>query len=126
MAAEDEPQITVHGVHELVALDKVLREAKFSEQPYDSAIAGSPIVAELARRTRAALQQGVPTSGAADEVQPGQREWTISLGTARRARLWSDWSQHEKRGYVRDLLSPYDVSDASVDRFINEVEGSPK
>lgn len=83
-------------------------------------------MAELARRTRAALQQRFPASGAEYEVQPGQREWTISLGTARRARPWSDWSQHEKEGYVRDLLSAYDVSDANIDRFIREVEGSPR
>lgn len=125
VAAEDEPQIAVRGVNELIALDKVLREAKFSEEPQDHTIAGSPIVAKLARRTRAALQQRFPTSEVEYEVQPGRREWMISVRTARRAHLWQDWSRHEKESHVRDLLSPYDVSDANIERFIDEVDGPP-
>lgn len=126
MADEQVPQITVRGEAELAALDKVLREAKFAENPEDGAIAGSPIVADLARRTRAALRRMYPERPGENEIGPGRREWNVSLSTAARkaVRVWTDWGRNRRHSYVRDLLSPYDVSETNVERFVREAEES--
>lgn len=124
-ADEAVPLVTIRGESELAALDKVLREAKFSENPHDPAIAGSSIVADLARRTRAASQRSYRARPGENEIGPGRREWNISLTAARRAvGVWTDWGPDGREKYVRDLLSPYDVSGANVERFIREAEES--
>lgn len=120
------PTVVITDPAELVALDKVLREAKFSDSPNDPVVAASPIVADLARRVRAALD--VRTFGVADRpdredmIGPTWREWTVSVREARKLTAWHSWDQEAKALVARDLLSPFGVSDESVLQFIQEVD----
>lgn len=120
------PALVITDFVELVALDKVLREAKFSDSPNDPVIAASPIVADLARRVRAA--HDLRTIGLADRpdredmIGPTWREWTLSVREARKLTDWHSWDQEAKARVARDLLSPFGVSDERVLQFINEVD----
>lgn len=120
------PAVVITDLTELVALDKVLREAKFSDSPNDPVIAASPIVADLARRVRAA--HDLRTFGLADRpdpehmIGPSWREWAVSVRRARELTDWHSWDQVAKARVARDLLSPFGVSDESLLLFVNEVD----
>jgi hypothetical protein len=120
--------VSVDDLAGLIALDKALREAKFNPAPVDEAVAASPIVADLSRRVRAAIN--VRTFGTPDPfdredmIQPGRREWTVSVRAARRLRTWSTWTLEQKGEVAKDLLSPFGVSDENLVLFVNEVDSS--
>ncbi|MGH9225990.1 MAG: hypothetical protein ACRD2W_19875 [Acidimicrobiales bacterium] len=103
--------MSVDDLAGLVALDKVLREAKFNPSPVDGAIAASPIVADLSRRVRAAVNVRTfgksEPEGREDLIEPGWREWAVSVEAARRLKLWSSWTREKKAEVARDLLSPF-------------------
>lgn len=68
MDGSDPAILVVDDLADLVALDKALREAKFSSAPTDMAVAASPLVADLSRRVRAALHaQTLGTSAPPDK-----------------------------------------------------------
>lgn len=116
--------VTVNVLAQLVALDKVLREAKFTAAPVDETVAASPLVADLARRVRSALNvrmYGTPEPpDREDMIQPTWREWTVAVTTARRLNAW------RKSSRARDLLSPFGISDQSLDLFLDEVDSGER
>lgn len=128
MGGSEEARLSVDDLAELVALDKVLREAKFNPSPVDGAIAASPIVADLSRRVRAAVN--VRTFGTAepvdreDMIEPGWREWVVSVQAAHRLKSWSTWTREKKAEVARDLLSPFGLSDENLGLFVDEVDSS--
>ena len=118
--------VNVDDLAGLAALDKVLREAKFNPSPVDAAIAASPIVADLARKVRAAVNvrtfgESEP-AGREDMIEPGWREWDVSLAAARRLGSWSSWGRGKQAEVARDLLSPFGVSDENLEVFLDEVD----
>ena len=127
MSGSDQASVSVDDLAGLVALDKVLREAKFNPSPVDGAIAASPIVADLSRRVRDAVN--VRTFGTAsldreDMIEPGWREWVVSVQAAHRLMSWSTWTREKKAEVARDLLSPFGVSDENLGLFLDEVDSS--
>lgn len=118
--------VQVDDLAELVALDKVLREAKFGTAPVDATIAASPIVADLSRRVRDAIN--VQTYGAPnpvdreDMIRPEWREWAASVQAANRLTSWHAWTYETKTEVARDLLSPFGLSDQILALFIDEVD----
>lgn len=128
MSGSDQTSVNVDDLAGLVALDKALREAKFNPSPVDGAIAASPIVADLSRKVRAAVNArrvGTPEpSHREDMIQPGWREWAVSVQAARRLKSWSKWTREKKAEVARDLLSPFGVSEEHLVLFLNEVDSS--
>ena len=128
MDDSDSTAVNLDDLAGLVALDKALREAKFNPSPVDGAIAASPIIADLARKVRAAINVrtfGTPEpSDRADMIQPGWREWTVSVQTAHRLKSWTTWSSEKRVEVARDLLSPFGVTDENLGRFVHEVDSS--
>lgn len=126
MSSSDSTDVIVDDLAQLVALDKALREAKFNVAPVDQTVAASPIIADLSRRVRSALSvriYGTPEPpNREDMIQPTWREWSVAVQTARRLKVWPTWSPERKTEMAKDLLSPFGVSDQSLQMFVHEVD----
>lgn len=120
----------VDDPNELLALQRVFREAKFCTEPDDLEISDSPIVAGLFQRLMDAL---IASEMARDGERARQRwmqwlaidesrdEWQAAIRRARAEDRWPDFSNDERISYVELLLSPFTLSTDLVDRFIHTV-----
>ena len=115
--------LIIDDLSELIALDKALREAKFSDAPEDPAVAASPIVASLSRRVDDAIGSRVP-GHSKTMVEPGRREWIVSLRTAIGMVHWSTWSTDKQALVAVDLLRPYGVSEENLALFLSQVDAA--
>lgn len=118
------------GYFELLALHNALLEAKFVETANNRDVAGSPLVATLARRALEALvsedinRNGTKMLARWSEwraLDSSRREWGIAI---RRAREKSDWSRltcQEKESHARSLVAPFEVSQDQINDFLDEV-----
>lgn len=121
----------VSNYHELLAIHKVMLEARFSDQPFDRTISGNPITALLHERVIEALRY-IDAKNDDDEIDaaweqwltitPERREWTIALDHALTDSRWGDWDEMEQRFYVMTLLSPFEVSESLLADFIYKVQ----
>ena len=122
----DASRLVVDDLSELVALDKALREAKFSQMPRDPAIAMSPIVADLSRRVRGALNLrllGAPDPAEREgQIRPTWPEWRSSIQRAQESDQWRTWTRARKLDVARDLLSPFGVADELLQEFVDAVD----
>ena len=122
MTAEATDEVCLRG-YELWNVFYAIIEAKFHENPFDHRIAPSPLLAEVLRRmSKAIVAGGEPEDQwrAWYRLTPDRREWRVALNHVRLVNDWLD-ECHEKRiQYVRDLLSPYEIDDQLVERFISE------
>lgn len=121
---------SVSDYYELLAMQRVFREAKFSLCPSDDEITGSPIVSKLfARLIEAIVSTEAQMRGdTAKErwvqwltIDESREEWGIALQRAKSNRDWASWTESKRREYVHDLLSPFIVDDALLTRFIDSV-----
>ena len=117
--------INIIDKFELLALHRCLLEAKFSPDPEDGDIAGSPIAAKLANSVMSELE-------AFDEQ--GWSEWRKAENHPERieALISSLSKQHhsslvgsvEKRNHVIDALAPLLASEAIINDIISKVYGT--
>lgn len=115
-------QLEIADHFQLLALHRCLLEAKFSEDPNDKDIAGSPLVADLARRVVRKLEEH-PEAGDWESwlrLDPSRREWKIALDTAVKDKAyWGDLGMTAREAYVEDLLAPFRLSSDSRDDFMS-------
>ncbi|SMC20875.1 hypothetical protein SAMN02745857_01064 [Andreprevotia lacus DSM 23236] len=120
----------VNDYHELIALQRVFREAKFCFEASDPEISASPIVARLFDRLLDTLiEVDVTRKGDiarkrwADwlSMHPAREEWQVSVRRAAEEHDWDHWSEDERISYARTLLSPFILAQDLIELFIEEV-----
>ena len=109
----------VHNEQELQVLHRALMEAKFAERPSDTAIPGSPYLADMANRVVAKLS----------ELDPSWTEWRKARGHEEmlaivkrhieECRRWTEWTKEEKVCYVNILLSPLVADEQLLEVLVN-------
>jgi hypothetical protein len=118
---------------ERLALLRAIVEAKFHKDPDDLDVPGSAILARVAVRIRdEAVAEEVRREGPVAEAR--WREW-INLGPERREwqgakdyavvawrGAWAKWSADERRVAAEHLLSPFDLGEAGLLKFLAEIE----
>ncbi|WP_340399395.1 SMI1/KNR4 family protein [Paenibacillus sp. FSL H8-0079] len=124
-------KLLVEEETELLALHRVLLEAKFNLSPSDYHIQASPFAAELAQR----VLKTIVELQAATDVNKKERwsnwleqkkDWIwercLSYMLKTPPFHWRTMEQVTKCKYVKWLFSPYDPSEEDVTRFIDELE----
>ncbi len=123
----------VEDLGELLALQRVFREAKFCTEPDDVEVSDSPIVAKLFERLIATLvAQAVERDGEGARqrwsqwlaIDESRDEWDAAVRRARADPRWATFLTDERIEYVRLLLSPFTLSTEVVDRFVLAVNQS--
>jgi hypothetical protein len=127
------PLFEVRDEYELLALWRLVAEAKFQSDPDDEDLWGSPYVHALSTRIGDALLQCASNKG--DAMR--HLQWRASLETnvvlpvvkknlqrdAANA-SWRAWTMDEKIAYIRGCVAPFEVSHALADQLIREAESS--
>ena len=122
--------LRVDDYYELLALHKGLMEAKFNGDPDNFDVPGSPVLARLSKRVVNALVDAENTRGKPAKAQQWQqwrataysgRCWDVAVRLAKRESRWGTWSVDQQRDFARDLLAPFELTEAEVDRFVREV-----
>ncbi len=126
---------TVTDEAHLFALFRVLLEAKFHENPSDTDIAVSRLVADLAVQVRDCLRQ-VEVGREGDAAQRKWEQWlTISpkrtewrLAKAYAVRMWRDvwprWKDEDRQRVIATLFSPFILTPEMATRFAAELDGA--
>ena len=107
-------KIEIEGFSHISALYRALIEAKFNDNPTDTDVPGSALVADLANQVADALEKHETTNPVASLSDAG--EWRNpsnhpgKIEFVRRRLIecghWPDWTTDEKQDYIRILLSP--------------------
>lgn len=124
---------SITDYYELLALHRIVLEAKFHNDPDDRDIADSPIAAALANRIVEALQNAEALRGKPERVSEWERwrkvdfkgrflENTVSY--LRRHDKWSSMSQTERRDMAATLLAPFQISESDYQEFEKLVSAS--
>lgn len=127
------PLFEVWDEYELLALWRLVAEAKFQSDPDDGDLWGSPYVHALSKRIGDALLQCANNKG---DARP-HLQWRASLESnvvlpVVRKNLqrdaanasWKAWTQDEKIAYLRGCVAPFEVPDALAEQLIREAENS--
>jgi hypothetical protein len=130
----DAPQFAVSESNELLALWRLVAEAKFQPNPEDPDLWGSPYVHALARNIAKALLSSYEAQGDAAAVEAHKR-WVSSLPNnivlpTVRSHLkrdaasawWSEQSEEQKLEYVRGCIAPFEVDEGFLKGLIIEAE----
>lgn len=121
---------SVEDLGELLAIQRVFREAKFCTEPDDVEIADSPVVAKLFQRLMNTLvEREVERDGEIARarwtswlaIDDSRDEWTAAVRRARADARWPSFSPHQRTEFVTLLLSPFTVSPETIKRFILDV-----
>jgi hypothetical protein len=136
MSEATTPLFEIRDEHELLALWRLVAEAKFQSDPDDTDLWGSPYVHSLSKRIGEALLQCTEAKGDALRLER-HLQWKASLESnvvlsvvkknlqrdATQA-AWKTWTRDEKVTYLRDCVAPFEVSDALAEQLIHEAESS--
>jgi hypothetical protein len=128
------PLLSVTSSNELLALWRLVAEAKFSEAPDDGDLWGSPLVHALATRISDALLKDYQNRGDLESIAAHER-WLDSLPNnivlpvikAHLKRdaatpLWHEHSLDEKLRYVRGCIAPFRASQEFLLALVSEAE----
>lgn len=120
-------QFVVDDIGELLALQRVFREAKFCTEPDDVEVCDSPVVARMFERLITTLmERDIELGGDAAEsrwarwlaIDDSRDEWAAAIRRARADARWATFSSEEQAEYVRLLLSPFVMSPDTLDKFV--------
>lgn len=121
--------LIVSDIHELLALQRVLMEARYCEIPSDTAISASPIVADMHRRILDAIIAADLPAGLSPQswrkwlvMDEGRREWNVALKRAAQHYSWNKLSKDEKRSFAVCLLTPFELNDELINVFLTRVD----
>lgn len=119
---------SINNYDELIALHRVVMEAKFSAEPNDPLIQGSPLVSTVANQVvEALIEMEVEKEGEASrlkwqewrQLSPERREYHIIQAKLKSDFSWKKWNPDEQVKYVRDLASPLQVTDELISNLLN-------
>lgn len=123
----------VTGEHELRALQRVFREAKFCPEAGDDEITNSPIVAAMFARLMDAL---IATESAREGSRAKERwetwlemdnplreEWSAVRRRIEKNIQWPRLGAEEKQAHIKLLFQPFRISDERVKELIEQIDG---
>ena len=117
----------VEELGELLALQRVFREAKFCTEPDDVEVSDSPVVASLFDRLIVTLIASDVERNGQDArkrwekwlaIDDSRDEWAAAIRRACANSRWTKFSANERNEYVRLLLNPFTTSPEIVERFV--------
>lgn len=126
-------EFTVNNYYELLAIHKVMMEARFSSHPNDPEVAGSPVAASLHERVidkLISIDAANRGESARDEwlawleLTKDHKEWSVALERAYGDNRWDTWGEMEQRFFAMTLLAPFDVSESLLAEFVNKVHNT--
>jgi hypothetical protein len=117
-------------IEQLLVLQRGLLEAKFSPNPRDSALQGSPILAELTSSIVQEIRERYALEG--DENRVNQwTEWArwskrtverrLVRDHLRELEAWEKMSADSRYAYVRALIAPFEASDGEIAELIHDL-----
>ncbi|NJN30586.1 MAG: hypothetical protein HC824_09260 [Synechococcales cyanobacterium RM1_1_8] len=118
----------IENYDELMALHRVVMEAKFSVEPNDPVIQGSPFVSTIANQVvEALIEMEVEKEGETSRLKwqewrklsPERREYQIIQAKLKSNTSWKTWNFDQQVKYVKDLASPLQVADELISNFLN-------
>lgn len=121
----------VDGLAELLALQRVFREAKFCIEPDDVEVADSPVVARMFERLIDVLVANDVERGGEDArlrwaqwlaIDESRDEWAAAIRRVRADARWTTFSADERTEYVSLLLSPFTLTPELINRFVSCVD----
>jgi len=128
------PLFSVSDEIELLALWRLVAEAKFQENPDDTDLWGSPYVHSLATRIAQAMLAFYVENEDFDAIER-HKHWLASLPdnvilpvvTSKLRKdastnWWSVQSQTAKISYVRGCVAPFEPSDEFIKKLITDAE----
>jgi hypothetical protein len=119
---------SIDNYDELRALHRVVMEAKFSAEPNDPVIQGSPLVSTVANQVvEALIEMEVGKDGETSrlkwrewrKISPERREYQIIQSKLKSDASWKTWNFNEQVKYVKDLASPLQITDELVSGLLN-------
>ena len=129
-----QPLFSVSDSTELLALWRLVAEAKFQLDPDDADLWGSPYVNALSQRIADALLNSYEMQGDGEAIARHKR-WVSSLESnvvlpVVRARLkadaatewWLKKSLAQKLAYVRECVAPFEASVIFLEGLVREAE----
>jgi hypothetical protein len=133
MSENPKPLFVVSDEYELLALWRLVAEAKFQPEPEDADIWGSPYVHSLSKRIDDALLECAKSRS----VEEAQRHlsWRASLESNvvlpvvkknlkndAASAQWKTWTMDQKIAYLRGCVAPFEVPSALAEQLIREAE----
>lgn len=124
-------ELTISSYYDLLALHRVILEAKFNPNPNDSDISASPIVSRIANEIVSKLivqgeekskYIGVKKWQVWRKIDPARREWTIALQRASERRDWDQSSHLEQSNLIRNILAPFEITEDLEVQFRSELQ----
>jgi hypothetical protein len=129
-----QPLFSVSDPAELLALWRLVAEAKFQPDPDDADLWGSPHVNAVSQRISDALLGSYELKGDAEAIARHHR-WASSLETnvvlpVVRVRLkadattewWSKYSFAQKLAYVEECIAPFKPGSSFLEGLVREAE----
>ncbi|RFA29925.1 hypothetical protein CAI21_08855 [Alkalilimnicola ehrlichii] len=118
--------MNIEDPNELLALHRCLLEAKFSPDPDDRDIAGSPIVAKLANNVVAELEAREGAQWGEWRRAENHPQKVSALVSALSQRSLQDLPQSERAAFIHDALAPLVASEELIDEVVEKVFGLGK
>lgn len=113
---------------ELHALHRAIMSAKFTPNPEDPAINGSPHIASVANRVLDLIieveqksSEGVRLWEEWRTIDNSRREWRVAFDFMD-YKKWSTWDARRKREFARIVLSPFKFDEQVLAEFVAEAE----
>lgn len=110
-------------IQELLVLQRALLEAKFSPNPQDMALQGSPVLAKLSCSVIEAIRERYDRAGDEGQVRRW-KEWArwgsrvIEQQIVREhlegLEAWQGMSADSRDAYVRSLIAPFEATEEEV------------
>ena len=122
---------TVSDYNQLLTLHRAVMEAKFSELPNDTVLIGSRLLAETSNQIVDTLSQWEIARGRPEKyeqwekwraIDESRREWNIAVQHVKGlGNIWDSWSTLEKEAYIRIIISPFEVDNLLIQKFLETV-----
>jgi hypothetical protein len=128
-----ENALIVSDYHTLLALHKIIIEAKFPENPSSTEIPGSPFLAQVSNQIVEILIQKEKDLGKESaimwqkwrEIDENRREWySATQYLIFHKDIWTTWDRHQQEDFVHTLLSPFIIQPELLDAFINSINNA--
>lgn len=127
----NDESLQIENYYELRVAHKMMMEARFCLEPIDLEVPVSPVAAGLHERIIQKLmaieveKEGPESKIVWDEwleISADYREWEVSMERAKHDSRWLSWNATEQRFYTMTLLSPFEVSEYLIAKFVREVQ----
>ena len=122
-------ELVVSSYYDLLALHRVILEAKFNSNPNDRDISASPIVSKIANDVVSNLiahdegqLEHVERWQTWRRIDSSRKEWTVALQRASERSDWDQFSVSEQGNLIRNILAPFEIDEKLEEQFRSDLE----